>query len=345
MPDIWMDVDAALSEVPVNKVALIDDTDFKTREEAVTYDQAGMDLVWNFVTTAGAYTQTAVTPTTGGDYDWAHQGNGMYSIEITASGGASINNDTEGFGWFSGFATGILPWTGPIIGFRAAGLNNILIDSAYSATRGLTGTAVPDAVADAAGGLAISDAGGLDLDTILDVAVSTRLAPTTAARTLDVTAGGTAGIDWNNIENPTTAVDLSATDIQLCDTITTYTGNTPQTADHTAGIADIPTVAEFEARSIPSADYVVVGDTLARVTLVDTVTTNTDLVSAEDVKTAMEADGGDLSNIMEGLINKLLITEASGNAEIFNDAGVSQGTVAGAFTSVAGVTQRLRMVV
>src|SRR5210317_1407260 len=57
------------------------------------------------------------------------------------------------------------------------------------------------------------------------------LRPTTAGRTLDVTAGGAAGIDWGNVENPTTAVDLSDTDIQLCDTITTYTGNTVQTGD------------------------------------------------------------------------------------------------------------------
>ena len=109
----------------------------------------------------------AVTPTTSGDYDWAHKGDGMYTIEIPASGGASINNDTEGFGWFTGFCTGVLPWCSPIICFRAAGINNLLIDSAYSATRGLVGTAVPDAVADAAGGLTISDAGGLDLDAIL----------------------------------------------------------------------------------------------------------------------------------------------------------------------------------
>jgi len=128
MPDLWMDVDAALSEVPVNLLPLIDDTDFKTRETGITYDQAGMDLVWNFVTTAGAMTQTAVTPTTGGDYDWTNQGDGMYSIEIPAAAGASINNDTEGFGWFTGYATGVLPWRGPVIGFRAAALNNALID-------------------------------------------------------------------------------------------------------------------------------------------------------------------------------------------------------------------------
>ena len=57
------------------------------------------------------------------------------------------------------------------------------------------------------------------------------LQPTTAGRTLDVTATGAAGIDWGNVENPTTAVDLSATDIQLADTVTTYTGNTKQTGD------------------------------------------------------------------------------------------------------------------
>jgi len=164
MPDLYMDVDIALSEVPVNILALTDDTDFKTRETAIVYNQAGMDLVWNFITTGGAYTQTAVTPTTGGDYDWTNQGDGMYSIEIPASGGASINNDTEGVGWFSGICTGVLPWRSPTIGFRAAGINNLLIDSAYSATRGLSGTALPAAAADAAGGLPISDAGGLDLD-------------------------------------------------------------------------------------------------------------------------------------------------------------------------------------
>ena len=145
MPDLWMDVDAALAEVPVNIMPLLDDTDFKSREESVAYNAAGMELIWHFVTTAGATSATVVTPTAGGAYDWAHQDGGMYTIEIPASGGASANNDTEGFGWFTGKATGVLPWRGPVIGFRASGLNDKLIDSAYSATRGLSGTALPDA--------------------------------------------------------------------------------------------------------------------------------------------------------------------------------------------------------
>jgi hypothetical protein len=275
-----MDIDAALSEVPVNIMPLIDDTDFKTRETGIVYNSSGMDLVWNFVNTSGAYTQTAVTPTTGGDYDWAHQGDGMYSIEIPDSGGASINNDTEGFGWFSGFVTGVLPWRGPTIGFRAAGLNDLLIDSAYSTTRGLTGTALPAANADAAGGLPISDAGGLALDTILDAAISTRLAPTDTGRTLDVTATGAAGIDWANVENQGTSVDLSATSIDLCDEVTltdTATDVTNQvTADVTA-ISGDSTAADNAESFFDGTGYAGTNNVIPNVTLVATTTTNTDM--------------------------------------------------------------------
>ncbi len=128
MPDLYMDVDTALAEVPVNILPLIDDTDFKSIEAAVAYNAAGMALIWHFVTTAGAMTETAVTPTSGGVHDWTDQGtSGLYALEIPASAG-TINNDTEGFGWFTGVADGILPWRGPLVCFRAAALNNALID-------------------------------------------------------------------------------------------------------------------------------------------------------------------------------------------------------------------------
>lgn len=127
--DLWLDVDTAIAEAPVNLFPLTDDADFKSVEAAVAYNATGMALYWHFTTTAGAYSVTAVTPTTGGAYDWTDQGDaGIYTIEIPASGGASINNDTEGFGWFTGSATGVLPWRGPVIGFRAAAMNNVMID-------------------------------------------------------------------------------------------------------------------------------------------------------------------------------------------------------------------------
>jgi len=53
----------------------------------------------------------------------------------------------------------------------------------------------------------------------------TPLQPTTSGRTLDVTAAGNAGIDWANIENPTTAVNLSATNIDVDQVIASVSGN------------------------------------------------------------------------------------------------------------------------
>lgn len=207
MSMIWMDVDAALAKVPVNLVPLTDDTDFKSVEESVAYNAAGMELIWHFVTTAGATSATVVTPTTGGgDYDWAHQDGGMYTIGIPASGGATINNATEGFGYFTGKATGVLPWRGPTIGLRAAGTNNALIDSAYLATRGLAGTALPDAAADAAGGLPISDAGGLDLDAQIGTDIDL-IASKTPDNKPTVGADGHTEADVVKISGSSTAAD------------------------------------------------------------------------------------------------------------------------------------------
>jgi len=128
MSDIYIDVDTAIA-VPVNVLPLIDDTDFKTIEDSIVYNAAGMDLVWNFVTSAGVQTQTAVTPTTAGVHDWTNVTNGMYKIEIPLSAG-TINNDAEGYGWFTGVITGVLPFRGPVMTFRAASLNDQLVDSA-----------------------------------------------------------------------------------------------------------------------------------------------------------------------------------------------------------------------
>lgn len=51
----------------------------------------------------------------------------------------------------------------------------------------------------------------------LDATISSRLAPTTAGRTLDVTATGAGGIDWANVENPGSVVDLVATGVGWVD--------------------------------------------------------------------------------------------------------------------------------
>lgn len=131
--DIWVDVDTAVT-VPVNKLPLVDDDDGITVKEAIAYDESGMDLDWVFQTTAGVTTVTAVTPTTGGVYDWTHLNGGIYKMEIPASGGGSINNDTEGFGWFVGHCDDVCPWAGPIIGFRHSNKNDLEIDDGTAQT-------------------------------------------------------------------------------------------------------------------------------------------------------------------------------------------------------------------
>jgi enamine deaminase RidA (YjgF/YER057c/UK114 family) len=109
---------------------LIAVADFKTVLASETYNEAGLELIWNFVTTAGVQSHTAITPTdTGGSYDWVNVGHGMYNIELPDS----VNN-TEGFGWFTGVATDALPWRGPVIGFRRAALNDLLIDGSTAST-------------------------------------------------------------------------------------------------------------------------------------------------------------------------------------------------------------------
>lgn len=221
MCDIWMDVDTALAEVPVNLMPLIDDTDFKSIEGAVAYNAAGMALRWHFVTCAGAYTVTSVTPTTGGNYDWTDQGDsGIYTIEIPASGGASINNDTEGFGWFTGVCTGVLPWRGPVIGFRASGLNDKMVESAYDTTRGLAGTALPAAAAEAAGGLYTRGTGAgqinQDGNGRIDANVAAISADTTAADNCELMfdgtgyAGGTARLKVDVDTMKTQAITCAA---------------------------------------------------------------------------------------------------------------------------------------
>lgn len=69
------------------------------------------------------------------------------------------------------------------------------------------------------------------------------LYPTVADRTLDVSAGGEAGVDWSNIGSPTTAVNLSGT------TIKEVTDVQSQLDDATVGLAAIEAlVDDIESR-------------------------------------------------------------------------------------------------
>ena len=225
-----MDVDAAVT-VPVNLMPLIAVADFKTVLASETYNEAGLELIWNFCTAAGVQSHTAITPTdTGGSYDWVNVGHGMYNVELPAA----VNN-TEGFGWFTGVATDALPWRGPVIGFRAAALNDALIDGGDLLDVNMAqilGTAVS----------APATAGILDvnLKNIANAAVSTSTAQL-GVNVVQISADGTAA---DNAEAFFDGTGYAGTNnvIPLVTTTTTATNltNLPAAGATAAELAKVP---------------------------------------------------------------------------------------------------------
>jgi len=86
---------------------LYDDTDFKTLETGISYNESGMSVDLFKESVAGV-TQLDLTLTSGGNNDWTHKGNGIYEIEITAA-----QNDTLGELWVVGVCDGVLPFESP----------------------------------------------------------------------------------------------------------------------------------------------------------------------------------------------------------------------------------------
>ena len=100
----------------------IDDTDFKSLEEAIAYDAAGMDVSLVVEKTDGTTAVTAITLTTGGTSDWTHKDGGYYEIEITAA-----QNAEEGVSFVRGVCTGVLPFESPHYDIVKANIYDSLI--------------------------------------------------------------------------------------------------------------------------------------------------------------------------------------------------------------------------
>ena len=150
-------------------------------------------------------------------------------------------------------------------------------DSGTTYAAAVAGSAVKE-IADNAGGSALT-AGGI-ADAVWDELLSGHTGAGSSGEAL--AAAGTAGDPWTTalpgaygagtaglllgttipaaIADVPTVAEFEARSLVSADyTVVTDLG-TVQTADHTAAIADIPTVAEFNARSLLSADYTVVSD-------------------------------------------------------------------------------------
>lgn len=295
----------------------IDDTDFKTLEEAIAYNAAGMDVSLIVEKTDGTTVVTAITLTTGGTSDWTHKDGGYYEIEITAA-----QNAEEGIAYVRGVCTGVLPFES--IRYNVVKAN--VYDSWIKGTDVLQ-TDVTQWLGTAAATPTVAGVPEVDITHWIGTAAAT---PTVAGvPEVDVThmAGGVqtvtdlkdfadAGYDPATnkvqgvvlVDTTTTNTDMVGTDnaalAATALTDATWTDARAGYLDELAAanlptdIADIPTVAEFEARSIVAADYVVVGDTIAGVTTATNLTnapTNGDLTAT--MKTSVNTEAKDVLTV------------------------------------------------
>lgn len=147
-----------------------------TPEQSVEHDTTGASLWYRrdgAVVTAITPAALAAANSAHADGGLEHLDDGYYRLDLPDAAVATGVNGLQVGGAFDGMV---------VIGCYVP-LYNL---NPYDGVRaGLT--ALPNAAADAAGGLPISDAGGLDLDARLDAAVSSRATPTQVnAEVLDV---------------------------------------------------------------------------------------------------------------------------------------------------------------
>jgi len=107
----------------------------------------------------------------------------------------------------------------------------------------------------------------------------------TSGNTLDVTATGAGGIDWGNIENKTTANDLSGTDIQLVDTTTTNTDM--RGTDSAATAASVAALNDFD----PAADTVATVTTVTNQVSADMTAISGDATAADNIEAMYDGTG------------------------------------------------------
>lgn len=140
----------------------------------------------------------------------SHRGGGLWRYALT-QGETNVNS----FGYQFEHASGV------VIG---GGAFPTAADPTDAVRFGLS--ALPNATANAANGLMTVGTGSGQVNpTGGAVPTSDGLKPTVAGRTLDVTATGAAGIDWGNVENPTTTVNFSGTTISTSQAVASVSGS------------------------------------------------------------------------------------------------------------------------
>ena len=175
------------------------------------------------------------------------------------------------------------------------------------------------------------------------------LTPTTAGRTLDVTTGGAAGIDWANVENPTTEVNLSNTTVKGVADAVSVTGTPDVNAVQISGDATAADNLEaaFDGTGYNSNLTVFVKDSIATIAGVTNIATDIAALNDIDGSAVTIHDGGiGASAFQAGAVDGAAIADDAGH-EIADqllardiDGGSDGGrSVTDAFRSLRNRTQ------
>ena len=138
------------------------------------------------------------------------------------------------------------------------------------------------------------------------------LRPTTSGRTLDVSAGGEAGLDWANIGSPTTAQNLSGTNIDVDQVVASVSGAVGSVTGLTAATVHSD-LDDIQSR-LPAA--LVAGRIDASVGAMAANVLTSTAINADAITAAKIADGAiDAATFAAGAINAAAIATGAIDAD------------------------------
>ena len=304
---------------------VIDSTD-GTPEEGVVAATAGLVLWYRrdaaVLTSLATITNLALLTTAHTDKGILHIDDGVYRLDLPdAAVAAGVKKVTWG-----GTATGMIVLGGTI---------NIVSFDPYDAVR-MGQTALPNAAADAAGGLPISDAGGLDMDAILvdtgttlqaeldaiQAAVITNAAGADIAADIIAIKAETASIVADTGELQTDWVDGGRLDALLDATIRALAAGTAQAGtSSTIQLASAETFADDELNGC--CVNITSGTGAGQSRVISDYVNSTDTATVTPNWTT-SSDATSVYNIVNGSVN----VEASGINVPSDLVSITQSTVA-----------------
>lgn len=160
------------------------------------------------------------------------------------------------------------------------------------------------------------------------------LQPTTLGRTLDVSAGGEAGVDWANVGSPTTSLALTGTTIAVTQKVDVDTIKTNPVVN--GGTITFPSGATLASTTNITAGTVTTATNVTTVNGLAAGVITASSIAADAITAAKIADGAiDAATFAAGAINAAAIaSDAITDAKVASDVTIA--SVTGAVGSVTG---------